>query len=66
MDINHWSLFIRKGGDKEGFVIILASKEYHFNRVHEIMMQHPSNYISIPLLRWGSSGRDKTVGSGDI
>ena len=32
-----------------GDIVILASCEYHFIRVHENMVQHPSNNISIIL-----------------
>ena len=28
-------------------IVILASWEYHFIRVHENLVQYPSNYISI-------------------
>ena len=32
----------------EGF-LILASCEFHFNRVHENLVQHPNNNISIEM-----------------
>ena len=35
-----------KSGRWKGF-IILASCVYHFIRVHEKLVQHPSNYLSI-------------------
>ncbi len=40
----------RRGGDEikmvDGGIVILASCEYHFIRVHENLVQHPSNFIS--------------------
>ena len=33
-----------------GGIVILASWEFHFIRVHENLVQHPSNYISILTL----------------
>ena len=30
-----------------GDIVILASWNYHFIRVHENLVHHPSNYISI-------------------
>ena len=50
MDLINWSVrsSSRRGGDGvKGGVVILASCEYYFIRVHENLLQHPSNYISI-------------------
>ena len=38
-----------KGEGNEGDIFILASCEHHFIRVHEKLVQHPSNNISIPF-----------------
>ena len=37
-----------------GGMVILASYEFHFIRIHENMMQHPSNNISVVVapLKW--------------
>ena len=36
-----------KRNEVEGGIFILARCEFHFIRVHENLVQHPSNYISI-------------------
>ena len=36
-------------GERILSIVILASMEYHFIRVHENLMQHPSNNISIVI-----------------
>ena len=43
-------LLVRGGGGIQlvgGSIVIAASREYYFIRVHENLMQHPSNNISI-------------------
>ncbi len=45
MDLLYWSVRSSKGFDVG--IVFLASCEYHFIRVHENMIQHPSNNISI-------------------
>ena len=36
---------------------ILASLEYPFNSIHENLVQHPSNYITIGLIQYWSQFR---------
>ena len=53
MELIHWSVRLtsRRGEDgvkgMDGCIVILASCKYHFIRLHENMVQHPSNNISI-------------------
>ena len=52
MDLIYWSVrsSTRKGDGVNGvygFIVILASYEYHFIRVYENLAQHPSNILSI-------------------
>ena len=56
MDLNYWS--VRSSSNRRGVGIkgvdwgyILASWEYYFIRVHENLVHHPSNYISIDLFQ---------------
>ena len=39
--------------EEDGGIIILASCEHHFNRVHKNLVQHPSINISISLINNG-------------
>ena len=56
MDLLYWSVRSSswRGGDGvkgvDGGIVILVSCEHHFIRVHENLVQHPSNNISIGLL----------------
>ena len=51
IDLMYWSVrsCSRRGGDGikvwMGGIVILASSEYHFIRVHEKIVQHQSNNI---------------------
>ena len=51
MDLIYWSVRsssrIRGDRVKDVGIVILASCEYHFIRVYENLVQHPSNNISI-------------------
>ena len=51
MDLNYWSIVHPEGGDRvkgvDGGIIILASCEYYFIRVHKNLVQHSSNITSI-------------------
>ena len=52
MDLIYWSVFHQVGGEgmgkgNEGGFVILASCKHHFFRVHENLVQHPSNNISL-------------------
>ena len=54
MDLIYWSVhsYSRRGGENvevvdRGYQYFLASCEYYFVRVHENLVQHPSNNISI-------------------
>ena len=49
MDIFYWSVrsFSRRGGNGIGNVVSLDSCRFHVNRIHENLVQHPSNIISI-------------------
>ena len=48
----HWSVHpVRgRGWDKRSCIVILASSDFNFIRVHENLVQHPSNNISIVII----------------
>ena len=57
MELIYWSVRSSSwvGGDGvEGGIIILSSCEHPFIRVHEVLVQHPSDNISIDSIDVGS------------
>ena len=60
MDLIYWSVRLpsRRVGDEvngvDGRIVILVSCEFHFIKVHENLVQHPSNKLI--FLEWKAKG----------